>query len=289
MSRALERQHARSKNVTVARENAPQREPPRVHILLAEHTLSTPITVDSLLELRKAFRTYQTNFPISTCAAPLDASILKMTTVSLLSASSLRTGQHLFAHTLISVESFLASLSLLGSLSDWTEQYPSVSALFCDAILRQDPYRDNLDISIARLIMEHIDRYHEIISRDINIEIGSTYIHDPLPGLSDEHCRCPLQLLEALHIPKNRPDALAETASMHLVEVEKFNAAQGLVDLLAAAKYFHSFELRMSQLAKASKDSPTSGVPTHDIYPRFALPRASRLQGNYTNGTRARL
>ncbi|PSN58537.1 hypothetical protein BS50DRAFT_641700 [Corynespora cassiicola Philippines] len=200
-----------------------------------------------------------------------------MKTTGLPSAPHLPTDTYLIAHTLISVESFLASISLLGDLSERDSRYPSIPAIFCGAILRQDSYRDKHDMSISRLIMEHIDTHHQIISREVNIEIGSTYINDPLPELRDEHCRCPLQRLSVLNLPRNRPDALAETASMHLAEIESFNAAQGLVDPLIAAKYFHSFEFYLSQLVKLSKSTLTGEMMTQHGHTHYVLLRTSRL------------
>lgn len=306
MSRAMEHEHACPKNpkdishpivrrsaelmeATSAGEHALQGVLTGVYILLAEHTLSTPVTMDSLLGLRTAFRTSQAKAHISMCVPPLDASVLKMKTRILPLAPHLQRDTHLVAHVLISMESFLASLSLLGGPDDWTRHCPSFPVLFCDTILRQDPYRDKHDIGIARLIMEHIDTYHETISHEVNIEIGSAYINNPLPELGEEPCRCPLQRLNVLNILRNHPDALAETAFMHFIEVEKFNAAQGLVDPLAAAKYFHSFELCISELVALPGGSPTNGAMAQRGYAQFALPRASRLQGRYTNVTRSRL
>ncbi|KAF1959007.1 hypothetical protein CC80DRAFT_546323 [Byssothecium circinans] len=276
-------------NAVVVREYTWQAVPTGVRFLLAEHTLSSPLAMDSLLGLRKAFRASQTNIPISICLPPLDASILKMKDMILLSTPHLQGATSIFAHTLISVESFLASLSLLEGLYDGIERYPSIPALFCDAILRWDPYRDSHDIDIARLIMEHIDTHHAIISREVNIELGSTYIRDHLPELSDNRCRCPLQHLDMLNIPRNRPDALAETAYMRLTEVEKFIASQGLVDPLTAAKYFHSFELRMMQPVHPSKSSNTNEVLAQHGHFHFTPPRARRLRSRDTNGTRSRL
>jgi len=77
----------------------------------------------------------------------------------------------MFAHLLISVESFLAALSLLRNLSDFAEQFPSIPALFCDTILRRDPYRNIHEISMARAIMEHINMHHASISYKVNIEL----------------------------------------------------------------------------------------------------------------------
>jgi hypothetical protein len=140
--------------------------------------------MDSLNGLRKAFCTSQT-IPVPTCLPLLDVLILKMKALNSLLALYLQEARALFAHTLISVESFLASLSLLEGLYDCTNDCLSILALFCDIILRRDPYWDKYDIEIAGKIMEHIDTHYASISRGVNTELGCTYIRDPLLEISD--------------------------------------------------------------------------------------------------------
>jgi hypothetical protein len=193
------------------------------------------------------------------------------------------TKRPIFAHLLISVESFLAALSFLENLWDSAEHYPSIPALFCDTILRRDPYRDSYEISMARAIMEHIDMHHASISYEVNIELGSTFIGDPLPEVSDDQCRCPLQRLQWFNVHKNHREALAGEACTRLTEVEKFIASYRLIDPLTAAKYFHCFEHRIEQLVRHLKDFYENGSPTQHDHCCFVPPRARPMQTNRTN------
>jgi hypothetical protein len=268
--------------------NTQQAVPNPVRFLLAEHTLSAPLATNSLLELRKAFRASYANTPAPTCHPPLDACILQSWNSTVRSSSSSQNAAAILAHILISVESFLASLSLLDDLQDRAESCPSVPALFCDTILRQDPYRDHNDISLARHIMEHIDAHHESISYEVNLELGSTHIRDRLPALSDNQCRCPLQRLEMLSI-YNRSGALAEAAYLRLTEVEDFNAFKGLSNPLLAAKYFHSFELRIKQLVLLSNSFNVGAHLAQYSLSHLTLPRVRRSQANDTYRSQSKL
>ena len=150
-----------------------------VRFLQAEYSLTTPLVRNSLLELRKAFRASQPYKPMPLCLPPLKAPILRTAKICLPSVTYSPTERFIFGHLLISIESFLASLSFLESLWDFAKNSPSIPALFCDAILQQDPYRDSHEIGIARGIMEHIDTHYASISREVNIELGSTTNYGP--------------------------------------------------------------------------------------------------------------
>jgi hypothetical protein len=247
--------------------------------LRAEYSLNTWLARYSLLELRKMLRASRPDLPLSQCLPPLGAPILQTTNMIVTHSS---TEGSIFNHLLISVESFLASLSLLEGLWNFTENCPSIPALYCDAILRRDQYRDSHELDIARIIMEHIDAHHASISHEVNIEIGAGYMVDPLPATSDNRCRCPLQRLDMSNIPRNHPYALVSEAYTRLAEVEGFNASSGLIDPLTAAKYFHSFEYRIAQIVHRSNHFNTNEIVTqHDSRPFIPL-RARRHSGNWS-------
>lgn len=178
------------------------------HLLQAEYSLPAPLFKNSFLELRKAFRASQPYEPMPLCLPPLETPVLETLDISGQSGTSTLTDSLISGHLFMSVESFLASLSLLESLWGFAENCPSIPALYCETILQRDPYRDSHEVSVARAIMEHIDTHHATISREVNIELGSTYTSDPLPEVSDNRCRCPLQRLHIFNIPRNRPDAI---------------------------------------------------------------------------------
>lgn len=142
--------------------------------LRAEHSLSTWFTRNSFLELRSMLRASMPNEPALLCLPPLGAPILQNTKMTFPIITHSPAEGDICKHLLISVESFLASLSLLEDLWNFTENCPSIPALYCDAILRQDQYRDSHELEIARAIMEHIDTHHASISHEVNIEIGAS-------------------------------------------------------------------------------------------------------------------
>lgn len=233
--------------------------------LRAEYSLNTWLARYSLLELRKMLRASRPDKPLQQCLPPLGAPILQTTNMTLPLATHSSTERYIFKHLVISVESFLASLSLLEDLWNFTESCPSIPALYYDVILRRDQYRDSHELDIARIIMEHIDAHHASISHEVNIEIGASYIVDPLPATSDNRCRCPLQHLDMSNILRNHPYALVSEAYTRLTEVEGFNASSGLIDPLIAAKYFHSFEYRIAQIVHRSNHFNTNeNVTQHD-------------------------
>lgn len=213
-----------------------------VRLLEAEYALSTPLLRKSLLELQEAYRASQPCHPIPICLPPLMAPILQTLNISIDAVSYSLTERFIFGHLLISVESFLASLSLLDILWDITEHCPSIPALFCDSMMGHDPYRNRSETSIARVIMEHIDTHHSSISHEVNIELGSKHLGDPIPEVSDNQCQCPLQRLDMSNVSRNCPQAVVEAAYKRLIEVEEFATLQQLVDPLTVAKYFHLFE-----------------------------------------------
>jgi hypothetical protein len=260
-----------------------------VRVLQAEYSLAAPFIKNSLVELQKAFRASQPYEPRPLCLLPLEAPILQTVTIGVQSIRQSLTEKTIFAHLLISVESFLASLTLLESSWDFAENCPSIPALFCDTILRRDPYRDSHEVNIARVILEHIDTHHASISREVNIELGSTYIVDPLPQVSENQCRCPLQRLDMFTIAKNGSQILVEEAYTRLTEVEEFIASHGLIDSLTAAKYFHSFEHRIVQLVRYSKSWNENVFPTQHGRSYFIPPRVRRMQPSPTNATWSKL
>jgi len=210
--------------------------------------------------------------PLPQCLPPLGAPILQSKNMTLPLVMHSSTEGSIFKHLLISVESFLASVSLLEDLWNFTENCPSIPALYCDAILRRDQYRDSHELNIARIIMDHIDAHHASISHEVNIEIGASYIVDPLPATSDNRCRCPLQRLDMSNIPRNHPYALVGEAYTRLTEVEGFNASSGLIDPLTAAKYFHSFEYQVAQIVRRLNHFNTNKTVTqHDSRPFIPL------------------
>ena len=114
---------------------AATRESHTVHVLQAEYSLTSPFLKDSLVELQKAFRASQPYEPRPLCLLPLEAPIMQTADISIQPVGRWLTEKAIFAHLLISVESFLAALSFLESSWDVTENCPSISALFCDTIL----------------------------------------------------------------------------------------------------------------------------------------------------------
>src|SRR5215469_11445537 len=141
--------------------------------LRAEYSLNTWLARYSLLELRKMLRASRPNKPLPQCLPPLGAPILQSKNLTLPLVTHSSTEGSFFKHLLISVESFLASLSLLEELWNFTENCPSIPALYCDAILRRDKYRDSHELNIARIIIDHINAHHASISHEVNIEIGA--------------------------------------------------------------------------------------------------------------------
>jgi hypothetical protein len=246
--------------------------------LRAEYSLNTWLARHSLLELRKMLQASRSDEPLQQCLPPLGAPILQTTNMTLPLVTHSSTERSIFKHLLISVESFLASLSLLEDLWNFTENCPSIPALYCDAILRRDQYRDSHEVDIARIIMEHIDTHHASISHEINIEIGASYTFDPLPATSDNRCRCPLQRLDMSNIPRNHPYALVSEAYTRLTEVEGFNASSGLFDPLTAAKYFHSFEYRITQIVHHSNHFNTNEIMTQHDSRSFIPLRARQIR-----------
>ncbi len=107
-------------------------------------------------------RALKPNEPLLLCLPPLGAPILQ---------TALRFGTHpsaevqIFKYLLISVESFLASLW------NFTKNCPSIPALYCDAILRRDQYRDKHELDIARIIMEHIDTLPLFLERSRCLDV----------------------------------------------------------------------------------------------------------------------
>jgi hypothetical protein len=250
--------------------------------LRAEHSLNTWLSRNSLFELRKMLRASKSDEPLLLCLPPLEAPILQITNMTLPLVTHSPAEGDIFRHLLISVESFLASLSLLEDLWNFTENCPSIPALYCDAILRRDQYRDSHELEIARVIMDHIDTHHASISHEVNIEIGASYIVDPLPETSDNGCRCPLQRLDMSNIPRNHPYALVSEAYTRLTEVEGFTASSGLIDPLTAAKYFHSFEYRIAQIVHRSNRFNTNEIVTqHDS--RSFIPQRARQRRHSRN------
>lgn len=246
--------------------------------LRAEHSLSTWFTRNSFLELRSMLRASMPNESALLCLPPLGAPILQNTKMTFPIITHSPAEGDICKHLLISVESFLASLSLLEDLWNFTENCPSIPALYCDAILRQDQYRDSHELEIARAIMEHIDTHHASISHEVNIEIGASYIVDPLPEITDNGCRCPLQRLDMSNIPRNHPYALVSEAYNRLTEVEGFTASSGLIDPLTAAKYFHSFEYRIAQIVHCSNRFNTNEIIDQHDSPSFIPPRARQIR-----------
>ena len=167
--------------------------------------------------------------PLPLCLPPLGAPILQTTNITLPLVTHSSTEGDIIRHLLIFVESFLASLSLLKDLWNFTANCPSIPALYCDTILRRDQYRNSHELEIARVIMEHIDAHHACISHEVNIEIGACYIVDPLPETNDNRCRCPLQRLDMSNVPRNHPYALVSEAYTRLAETEGFTILSGLI------------------------------------------------------------
>ena len=252
--------------------------------LRAEYSLTTPLARNSLLELRKMFRASKPDEPMPLCLPLLEPPILQTVNTRLSPVTHSSTERYIFGHLLISVESFLVSLSLLEGLWNFTENCPSIPALFCDAILRRDPYRDSHELDIARGIMEHIDTHHASISHEVNVELGSSHIVDPLPEISDNRCRCPLQYLNMPNVPKNSLDALVSEAYIRLTEVERFIASHRLIDPFTAAKYFHTFEHRIVQIVHHSKSFNTNGILTQHGPCSFIPPRARQIRPSRING-----
>lgn len=246
--------------------------------LRAEYSLSTWLARSSFLELRKILRASKPGEPLPLCLPPLRPPILQTTNVTRPLVTHLSTEGYIFRHLLISVESFLASLSLLEDLWNSTKNCPSIPALYCDAILRRDQYRDSKELNIARAIMEHIDAHHASISHKVNIEIGDSYIVDPLPETSDNGCRCPLQRLDMSNIPRNHPYALVSETYTRLTEVEGFTALSGVIDPLTAAKYFHSFEYRIAQIVHCLNHFNTNEIVAQHDSRSSISPRARRIQ-----------
>ncbi|KAF2261547.1 hypothetical protein CC78DRAFT_546543 [Lojkania enalia] len=219
------------------------------------------------------------------------APILRTSNISVDAVPYPLTERFNFRHLLISVKSFLASLSLLDGFWDITERCPSIPVLFCDAMLGYDPYRNRSETSVARVIMEHIDTHHSSISHEVNIELGSKHLGDPLPEVSDNQCQCPLQRLDMSDVSRSCPQAVVEAAYRRLIEVEEFVTLQQLVDPLTAAKYFHLFENRILRLVQLSKDlnKSQSRELMPDDHSCFISPRARRMRPTPINGPRPRL
>lgn len=246
--------------------------------LRAEYSLNTCLARSSLLKLRKTRRASKPHEPLLQCLPPLGAPILQTTDATLPLVTHSSTEAYIFKHLLISVESFLASLSLLEELWNFPKNCPSIPALYCDAILKRDQYRDNHELDIARVIMKHIDAHHASISDEVNIEIGASYMADFLPATSDNRCRCPLQRLDLRNLARSHPYALVTEAYTRLIEVGEFNASNGLIDPLTAAKYFHAFECRIAQIVHCSNHFNTREIVTQCDSRSFIPLRAPQIR-----------
>ena len=171
---------------------------------------------------------------------PLETPILRAEPGSSV-LTGIPTKRWLTSHLLISIENFLLSLPLLGTSRILVDSCPSISALYCDTLLRHDPYRAEGGHEASRLIMRHIDLHHNGLSHQLNLELGSTYIINPLPNARDNRCRCPLKWLESFYCPQRDPDVLADELHRCLAEVELFTTSLGVFDQTAASEYLYAW------------------------------------------------
>jgi hypothetical protein len=182
------------------------------------------------------------------------------------------------AHLLIASECFFLSLPIIEYIGRSTERLPSIPGMFMDCLLRWDPFRDQHEMSVARLIAKHIDTHHATLSREIDESVGSHYMHQPLPTSSDDKCRCPVSYLDFSNVPSRQTDQIIGESQFRLELIERLTSQLGIIAPLTAAKYFHSFEYRISQLCRRSVRFQTNELcVTHDPRP-FIHTRSGQIR-----------
>jgi hypothetical protein len=231
---------------------------------------------NTLLSSRVTDALYQPLLPLSEPVITEHLTLIKNGTVFTY------TREDVLNHILISVESFLTLLPLLDKLPQRKALRLSLPSMFIDCLLRWDPFRSQDEQNISRLLMHHLDMHHATLSREVNSELGSHYCDEPLPNTSDNICKCPFAYLDFRNVPKEQPNAVIAESQARLQLVEAFTTSHSLIAPLTAAKYFHSFEYRLSQLLRRAIRFNTDEIvidhnPTPFVLLRNGNMRSSRI------------